>query len=335
MTKKERIRNALDGRPVDRVPFALWRYFPEEDESIDGLVEATLRYVRRWDFDLIKVMVPNRLWTMPWGGSFAAYDRDAGFYPARELLVKDPLDWKKIRAFNPRRGPFGEQIEVLRILRREAGNDIPILGTIFAPFCVGIELSGDGLHRHVAAGDRNAAQAVDTITDMLCDFAQACVEEARLDGIFYAVQSARRGALSREEYIAHSLPRDLRIFERIAGRTWFNMLHLCKTELYFDLASHFPVQAVNWHDRGKSGPSLREARRLYPGLLAGGLDHEGGGAFVSGVPAEAAAQAAEAIQQLSGQRFLLAAGCCSHLRTPEANIDAVQKVIADRAHERR
>ena len=78
-------------------------------------------------------------------------------------------------------------------------------------------------------------------------------------------QSARAGAMSREEYVTHALPHDLRIFERIAGKTWLNMLHLCKPGLYFDVARHFPVQAVNWHDRGRGGPSLAEARKLFDG----------------------------------------------------------------------
>lgn len=333
MTKKERIRNALDGKPIDRIPFAIWRYFPQEDKSKEGLVNATMRFHTRWDFDMVKVMLPNRLWTIPWGGTFKSYDRDAGFYPARELLIKDSLDWKRISPFNPRRGPFGDQIEVLKAIKQEAGEDVPVLGTVFAPFCVGIELSGNAIHQHIVSGDRNAAQAIGVITDMLCDFAQACVEEARIDGIFYAVQSARRGALSRQEYINHSLPYDLKLFDRIAAKTWFNMLHLCKPELYFDMVKYFPVQAVNWHDRGNSGPSLKEARSMFSGLLVGGLDHEGTGAFVNGVPEEAAAQAADAIDQLNGDRFLLGPGCCAHLKTPEANIDAVQKVIIEHAHE--
>jgi len=334
MTKKERIKSALNAKPVDRIPFALWRYFPEDDKSIDGLVNATIRFVNRWDFDLVKVMVPNRLWTIPWGGTFKAYDRDVGFYPARKLLVRDTLDWKKVKHFNPRQGHFGEQIEVLRIIKRELGDDIPILGTIFAPLCVGIELSGNNIHHQIVSGDRNARQAMGIITDILCDFAQACVEDAHIDGIFYVVQSARKGAMSREQYIHFSLPDDLRILERIAAKTWFNILHLCKPKLYFDMLKYFPVQAVNWHDRGNSGPTLREARKIYPGLMVGGLDHERKGAFVSGVPEEAAFQADEAIEQLNGKGLILGPGCCANLKTPEANIDAVRQLLTVRAHAR-
>ena len=336
VTKKERLKKALNAEPVDRIPFALWRYFPEEDKSVDGLVEATIRYVRRWDFDLVKVMIPNRIWTAPWGGSFATYDRDAGFYPSRELLVKDPADWRKIRRFDPRRGPFGEQLEVMRILKQEAGDDMPVLGTVFAPLCVGIELSGDRVHRQMAAGDRNAVQAM----------SHNYRHTGRLRAGLRGGSPPRRDLLcravrTRGRHVAAGVrrPRPAARPSSLRADRRQNLVQYAAPvqagTLYFDVVKHFPVQAVNWHDRGKSGPSLREARKQFPGLLVGGLDHEGTGALVSGVPEEAAAQAVEAIEQLAGEGLILGPGCCAHLKTPEANIDAVQRAIAARAHERR
>ena len=56
MTHRERIQATLRGEAVDRPPVSLWRHFPREDETVEGLVKATVRFQREYDFDLVKLM---------------------------------------------------------------------------------------------------------------------------------------------------------------------------------------------------------------------------------------------------------------------------------------
>ncbi|MCC7160983.1 MAG: hypothetical protein IT331_00680 [Anaerolineae bacterium] len=326
MHSKERLERILRGEPIDRIPFALWRHIPPEDTTPEGLVNATVRFVRRWDFDLVKAMFPNRIWTAHWGTDFASYDRGGGFYPIQQYVVREPGDWTKLRPFDPTKGLFGEQIEVLRQLRNQLGPNIPIIATMFTPMTVGLELAGQSAHTHAVTHPKELHAGLGLISEGLADFAEACVQ-AGADGIFMAVQSARQDALSAQQFQEFGLAYDLPILERVRSKTWFNILHLCKPHLRFETVRFYPVQAVNWHDRGTTGPSLRAAREMFEGILIAGLDHEGTGAFVQGVPAEAAAQARDAIEQVQGKGFILGPGCVSHLGTPEANIDAAHQVI--------
>ena len=55
MEHLERIRAAINRRPVDRVPYALWRHFPDEDRDPLRLAEATLQYQKRYRSDFIKL----------------------------------------------------------------------------------------------------------------------------------------------------------------------------------------------------------------------------------------------------------------------------------------
>ncbi|MBI2562151.1 MAG: hypothetical protein HYW08_07130 [candidate division NC10 bacterium] len=56
MTKIERVRAALAGKPVDRPPVSFWRHVPEVDHTAQGLADAMLAFQRRWDLDFIKIM---------------------------------------------------------------------------------------------------------------------------------------------------------------------------------------------------------------------------------------------------------------------------------------
>jgi uroporphyrinogen decarboxylase len=326
LTKTERIRRVINGEPVDRVPFALWRHLPPEDATPEGLVNATVRFTRRWDLDFIKVMFPNQCWTADWGSRFGPYDRGEGSMTIVDYVVKDPSDWRKLRPLDPRRGTLGDQLKVVEMLRQEFGPDMPIVATVFSPLNVGANLAGPAVYEQALTHSSDVHAGLKVISETVSDFAQACME-AGADGIFLAVKSARRDVLSVEAFEEFGPPYDLPILERVTPRAWFNILHLCKPNLRFEAVKYYPVQAVNWHDRGATGPTLQEARRAFSGVLVGGLDHKAGGAFVSGVPEEAAAHARDAIEQAKGERFILAPGCVIHLATPEANIDAVRQVV--------
>ncbi len=326
MEKNERLRRLIAGEPIDRLPFALWRHLPPGDATPEGLVDATLRFVRRWDFDLVKVMFPNKIWSMDWGGGFHPYDRGGGWFPIAEHVIKQPSDWRTLRPLSPDRGVFADQVRVVRMLRNECGANMPIVATMFSPLTAGLELAGQTLHEQAMTHGREVHAGLKILTETVGDFAQACVE-AGADGIFLAVQSAREDALSVPAFDEFGVAYDLQILKRVESRTWFNVLHLCKPKMRFETVKRYPVQAVNWHDRGATGPSLAAARAVWPGVFIAGLDHEGDGRFVKGVPEEAAAQARDAIEQVQGKGLILGPGCVTHMGTPEANIDAVRQVV--------
>jgi len=326
MEKNERIKRLIAGESIDRLPFALWRHLPPEDATPEGLVRATVRFIQRWDFDLVKVMFLNKTWSIDWGGRFQPYDRGGGWFPIAEHAIKHPSDWPKIRPLPPTRGVFADQVKVVKMLRHEFGPNMPIVATMFSPLTAGLELAGQTLHEQALSHGKEVHAGLKILTDTISDFAQACVE-AGADGIFLAVQSAREDALSVAAFEEFGVAYDLPILKRVESTTWFNVLHLCKPKMRFETVKYYPVQAVNWHDRGPTGPTLTQARNVWSGVLLAGLDHEGDGRFVGGVPDEAAAQACDAIAQLQGKKLILGPGCVTHLGTPEANIDAVRQVV--------
>lgn len=55
MDKRERLQRTIAGEPVDRPPVALWRHWPVDDQTPEGLAEATVHFQREWDWDFVKV----------------------------------------------------------------------------------------------------------------------------------------------------------------------------------------------------------------------------------------------------------------------------------------
>ena len=67
MDHAERIQAALKRAPADRVPYAFWRHFPDEDRAPEGLARATLEYQARWRSDFLKVTFAGGYAVKDWG----------------------------------------------------------------------------------------------------------------------------------------------------------------------------------------------------------------------------------------------------------------------------
>ena len=59
MTKRERIKAALAGKAVDRVPVGFWRHWPGDDQQAESLALVALEFQQRYDLDFIKIPVSS------------------------------------------------------------------------------------------------------------------------------------------------------------------------------------------------------------------------------------------------------------------------------------
>ena len=106
------------------------------------------------------------------------------------------------------------------------------------------------------------------------------------------------------------------------------LLHLHGDAPMFDLAARYPAHALNWHDR-RAAPSLAEGERRSGRCVCCGLDER---AIAARSPAEAAAEAREAVDQTGGRHLIVAPGCVVPVATPDATIrDGVDAVAASLA----
>src|SRR6202030_4823443 len=77
--------------------------------------------------------------------------------------------------------------------------------------------------------------ALDRIADALVDFSRRSVE-AGAAGIFYAISGyAGRGVMPEAVYRELVLPLDVSVLSRLPTESWFNVVHLCGSNLNFEL----------------------------------------------------------------------------------------------------
>jgi len=322
MTKTERLQAAIRGEAVDRPPVALWRHFPGDDQRPEDLAAETVAFQRRYDFDFVKVTPASSYCLHDWGVEDVWVGNMEGTREYTVYPIRSPEDWRTLRLLDPTQGALGAQLEVLRLIARDLG-ETPFIQTIFSPLAQAKNLVGeDNLLVHLRRWPDALHAGLETITATTIRFVEAARERG-IAGIFYAVQHAQYGMLSEEEYIAFGRPYDLRILESAQG-LWLNVLHLHGNDVMFDLLADYPVQVINWHDR-ETWPSLVEAQQRFGGAVCGGLQQWE--VMVRGTSEAVRAQAAEAIAQTGGRRFILGTGCVTPIVAPASNIRAARQAV--------
>jgi len=301
MTKHERVKAALVGSEVDRVPASIWFHFTKEHVARSPAEEARshIEHLRRYDLDYLKVMNDN------------PYDM-AEDLPAVETVD----DWERLQTLAADAPGFAAQFATLAILRKELG-DIYMTSTIFGPFAQANRVCGRELLAHIRSDRAKVKAGLETITASLCVLAAETVK-AGADGIYLACGGAAREELSEADYRDLIRPLDIQVLESAAGGD-FNVVHVHGGGCPFGVFADYPGDAIGW-TATSNPPSLAEAPKLTRMCLVGGWEQEGAVATgdIEGIRRETQA----AIEATGGRHLLLGPGCTIPEDTPEAYIRA-------------
>lgn len=323
MNSRQRMEACISGQKTDRAPVSLWRHFPVDDQSPHTLARSILLFQKIYQFDFIKITPSSSFSVKDWGATDEWKGNPEGTRDYTHFPVSDPDDWKKIACHSPLKGSLGEQLECIRLVRKGASPDIPIIQTIFSPLAQAKNLVGkDHLLDHLRAYPDALHAALRTITEQTILFIDEC-KKMNIDGIFFAVQHAQRNLLSETEFVEFGMKYDLEILSHVQD-LWLNVGHIHGSHIMFDQVSQYPVQVLNWHDR-EEGISLSEGKLKFSGAVCGGLRQWD--TMVYGVPEMAAAEAQDALYQTSGERFILGTGCVLPIIAPHSNITAAINVV--------
>ena len=321
-THRERIQACFNGEQTDRTPIALWRHFPEEDQNPEALAAATLKFQQTYDFDIVKVTPASSFMVKDWGVEDEWKNNPEGSREYTKRIIHDPKDWEKLKPLDPSAPHLAAQLKCLKLVREGIGTDTPVIQTIFNPMSQAKNLAGnDLLLEHIKKHPEAVMKGLETITKTTAKFIEA-VHEIGVDGIFYAIQHAQGSMLELDEYKSIVLPFDQETLKP-AEEFWCNLLHLHGKDVYFSLLRLMNFQIVNWHDR-ETYPSLIEAQSVHRGVLCGGIRQD---TLYSGTPAQVKEEAADAIKQTKGKRFILGTGCVVYYQSAHENIMAAKESI--------
>ncbi len=314
-----RIEAAIAGAATDRVPVALWRHFPGDDQDAGKLAKCSVEYQLKWDFDLVKFMPSGTYCVEDWGAKTAYEGAENGARVVKEEGIRNAEDWRRLPLLDAGKGVLGAQNQALAATAKELRGAVPILQTVFSPLTTARKLAGEPLLEHLRRHPEALEEGLRIITEVTIAFGREALK-AGAHGFFFATQLATTGVLTAAEYERFGRRYDLAFFDALKGRAKWNMLHLHGENPMFDALADYPVDMVNWHDR-LTAPALAAAAPRFRGALVGGVEERG--LLVSGSEAEVRAQARDAISQTGGRRLILGPGCVAALAAPERNIRAV------------
>jgi uroporphyrinogen decarboxylase len=300
----------------------LWRHFPVDDQDPKLLAEATLQFQRIYDFDLVKVTPASSFCVKDWGVEDEWLGHTEGTRQYTKHVIRGPGDWESLPLLDPTAPHLAGQLDCLRSIRAGLGPDTPLLQTVFSPLAQAKYLAGSNtLLTHLRLYPEAVMKGLSTIAETTRRFVEAC-RATGIDGIFYAIQHAQASLLSMEEYQTFGLPQDSKALES-SQDFWCNLLHLHGHDVYFSLVDSLTFQIVNWHDL-ETPPSLRQAQDRFSGVVCGGMRQD---TLVYRSQAEVRAEAADAIRQTDGKRFILGTGCVVPVIASHGNLQAARASV--------
>ena len=270
MDKFDLINAAFKTEPTQRVPYAIWKHFPEFDKTPEGLLKAQLDFQTKFDSDIMKISISGRAFASDFGAVLGGYDPDSG----SRICVKHPVekieDWNDVKEIDVNSGEFGNQIKAMKLIHGQVADKIPTMMTIFSPFMVASQIDKD-IILHYRENPELVGEKLKIIIKIMTDFTKSSLEVGA-DGIFLATQHFNI-SLNDEERMKLEFNPMKSLIKKTLKKNNFLVLHLHGDTPDYELATQLPVNAINWHDQ-QTEPNLSQARKIFKRGLLGGLNTE-------------------------------------------------------------
>lgn len=325
MNKKERVLAALKGQPVDRVPYSFWLHNFAEEHSAEALAKETLRLYKTFDWDFLKPQSRPLCFMELWGQEFKRSEDKTTFPVITKYALDRIEDIKHLSWVDASVGALAEQIEAYKLIRAEVGNEVPIVGTIFAPMMTAmfmVEEGAAGLRRMMDEDPDGLEQGLAVISDVLADYSKMCIDSG-MDGVFYATTAATKHLMSPAEFERFQRPFDIQILEA-ASPAPFNIMHMCGNHILAESFVDYPVDVFSWATT-PSNPTLMEMHNKTGKAVMGGLP---GKPEIGTMPIEVLQKKAQAsLEEMKGRFHLLGPDCSVNPDTPEELMHSVAPIV--------
>jgi len=334
MTREERIRAALVGQDVDRVPCSVWMHLSEEDQDPKALAEALAANNEEYDYDFIKMMPFGAYSTQDWGAKIKIYCDKYKEPVVSEPGIKELSDYRKIQPLPAIYGTWGKTLQTAQHLSKLVAKDTPFLQTIFSPATTLKKLASNKLLQDMVENPAEVHKALQAITETTINFVKANIE-AGVSGFFFATQFATYDLMTDTLFAEFCRPYDLAVINSYADHTWFNVVHIHGSNIMYDQVAGYPCNCINWHDRSTE-PSMAEARKNVSKTFIGGIQEvptitngvlSYDSILLRSTPEDIITHVKQAIDMVDGKGLIIGPGCVCDPKTSKENLHAVRKAV--------
>lgn len=325
MNKRERLEKTLAGERPDRLPVALWRHWPGDDQRAADLAKSIITYQQQFDWDFAVAVPANNFSVTGYGLQDAWQGSTYGYREITKRVIRRSLDWTSLKTLDPMRGDLAKQIECLRILGETFQNEqVPFIQLVYSPFAQALRLAGqDVLMTHLRQEPARLQTGLNILTDSTLRFIEA-LRRTPVDGIVYVIEGATYTLLAEQEYRAFGTPYDQKILESLAPEWWLNVAQVSGQSPMLNLVSQYHVPIISWCNQEIAAYTLETARTLFRGTLCSGLGdyHE----LHDDTPTTIRTLARQALNQ-ADRRFILSGGGVVPITAPISNLRTVRNVV--------
>jgi uroporphyrinogen decarboxylase len=314
MNSLERITAAIRFQDTDRPPViaqvfghaAALAGVALDDYVRDGetLARCQLNALNRYGYDAVFSVMDVNVETEAVG---SALRYPGNQYPVveRYALSRDG-DWNLSLPDPQHAGRMPEMLKALRILRRELGNDVLVVGCVLGPFTLTTQLLGIETALYTAIDDPSRLeQAMDFATGVIIDFGLAQLQSgAHLPIVFNP--SASPAVIPPKFFREFELPRLQRVFQAFAGAgAVANWLHIAGP--IKPILPYYPKAGVNIANFDYCVSAEDAGNELPNTCLEGNIKSV---AFVEAGPSEIETEALNLLRAFRSRGgFILSSGC--------------------------
>jgi len=326
MEKRERLETTLTGERADRVPVALWRHFPGDDQRAVDLAKAIIAFQNTWDFDFIKIVPSNTYSIVDYGVQEWWQGNLEGKRDIIKPLITRSLDWTELRRLDPTRGSLGQQAETIQYIDNYFSGKVPIILTIPSPLTQALHLAGEEtLTRNMRTHTDRLKTGLGTLTDNLLRYIDS-LRKLPLAGIALELETANYDFMSPIEYDMLGRPYDLKLLGALPSNWWLNIITITgKAPMLTELAD-YPVQVISWEDQDGI-TSLNKGKAIFSGTVCCGVGRWN--SIHNGMPGEVRNQVQESIREAYGLRLIISTSSPLIITSPRSNIRMVRQVVED------
>lgn len=282
MNSTERIRAMIDKRPFDRIGVSGWVHMPFVDHNVHDMVKATVMMTDYCGWDFVKIMCTGHYIPEAYGAEITLSKDPAHWYGTiHRYPVTDLEELKNMPVLDKDNWVFEREVAVAKALVEHYRGTKPIIATVFTPLTCLQETMERGTHDKTTLFMKNHSaemhEALRKMVETNKNYLDALIDEAGIDGIFFANQYASRNIISDELYDEFCEPYDRQILDHIRERTWFNILHIHgENNLMFDKCLDYDVQAYSWENcvpglESDTVSTVADVRKLTDRILITGL----------------------------------------------------------------
>jgi uroporphyrinogen decarboxylase len=324
MTNKERVINAFNNRPVDRIPVGFWFHFLPGDVMNDALdkpelgqknIDGHRAFINTFHPDFVKIM------------------SDGYFhYPiGKREDFQSPADLKKIFIHDKNHPWVKAQVELVKSvvsLQKETA----YFYNFFSPQGNLQKFLGDeAFYSFLAQEPEAVSKALNDISQGLLVLAEQLIRIGGADGVYFSVSNPNAEKISDETYLKYITPSEKLFLSGVEKISENNILHICgyngkrnNLELYKD----YPAKSVNWAVNVEN-VSLASGKKLFGGrAVIGGFANPPGSLIHTGSQEEISAFARKIIEEAGSTGILVGADCTIPSDTPLEHLEWVRQSVA-------